>query len=120
MQTLGEKLGQIIITLATSIKDDEKQDVNYKATAALADHVIQKDYCNSLLVAGTSGEFYTLTLEERFELFRVVKDETAGRVPVMVGSCAGSTREAVQLARKAEQLGCDAVMVLGPNYCRQT
>lgn len=117
MQTLGNKLGHILIPLATPFKPDT-QDVNYDAAAKIADHVIAKKFCDSVIVAGTSGEFNSLDLEERFELFRVVKGAVKGRVPIIGGCCSTSTRDTVKLAKESERLGFDAVMVLGPTYCR--
>ncbi len=117
MQRLGERLGRIVIPLATPFSEGN-QDVDYDAAAALVDHVIRNRCCDSLVVAGTSGEFNTLTVEERFELFRVVKGAAGGRVPLVAGACAGSTREAIRLAREAGRLGYDALMVIGPYYCR--
>lgn len=117
MQRLGERLGRIVIPLATPFAEGS-QDVDYDAAVALVDHVIRNRCCDSLVVAGTSGEFNTLTVEERFELFRVVKSAAGGRVPLVAGACAGSTREAIGLAREAGRLGYDALMVIGPYYCR--
>ena len=120
MQNLGRKLGRIVIPLATPFTDDGRQDVNYDAAAALADHCIAKKLCDSLIVAGTSGEFNALSFEERLELFKVVKAAAGGRVPLVGGACSNSTREAVALALAAERLGFDAVMALGPCYCKPT
>jgi len=117
MQNLGKKLGHIVIPLATPFKPDT-QDVNYDAAAKLVDHVISKKLCDSAIVGGTSGEFNALSLEERFELFTVVKDAAAGRVPIVGGCCSTSTRDTVKLAQQSEKLGFNAVMVLGPTYCR--
>lgn len=117
MQTLGKKLGHIVIPLATPFTE-EAQDVNYDAAAALVDHVIKRGFCDSLIVGGTSGEFNTLSLDERLELFRVVKSTADARVPLVGGACSISTREAIQLVQEAEKLGLDAVMVLGPCYCK--
>lgn len=119
MATLGEKLGHIIIPLATPF-DEITQDINFDAAANLADHVISKDYCDSLIVGGTSGEFNSMSLDERCELFRVVKDAANGRVPLVGGVCSISTREAIALAKESERLGFDALMVLGPCYCKPT
>jgi len=117
MQTLGKKLGHIVIPLATPFKE-ETHDVDYDAVAALVEHVISNKLCDSLIVAGTSGEFNALSLEERFELFRVVKDAAAGRVPLVGGACSSATRDAVKLVQEAERLEFDATMVLGPCYCK--
>lgn len=119
MGTLGEKLGHIVIPLATPFTEDT-QDVDYDAAAALVEYVIANRLCDSLIVGGTSGEFNTLSFDERKQLFRTVKAAVAGRVPLVAGACSVATREAVALAQEAEQLGFDAVMVLGPCYCRPT
>lgn len=119
MQKLGKQLGHIVIPLTTPFKKDS-QDVNYDAAARIVNHVIEKKYCDSIIIAGTSGEFNALSVEARFELFRVVKDAVAGRMPVVGGCCSSSTRDTVALARESEHLGLDAVMVLGPSYCRPT
>lgn len=119
-QTLGEKLGHIIIPLATPFTNDNKQEVDYDAAVSLVDHVIVNNLCDSIIVAGTSGEFNTLSIEERLELFQVVYDATKGRVPLVAGACAGSTKEAVLLTQRAEEIGYDAIMVVGPYYCKTT
>jgi len=119
MQTLGMKLGHIVIPLATPFTETA-QDMDLGAAAALVDHVITNRFCDSLIVGGTSGEFNTLSLEERRELFRVVKDSVAGRVPLVGGACSSATREAIALVQEAEKLNFDAVMVLGPCYCKPT
>lgn len=119
MINLGKKLGHIVIPLATPFTPDT-QDVNYDAATRLVDHLITTGACDSLIVAGTSGEFNALSLEERFELYRVVKSAVAGRVPLVGGACSTSTRDIISLVRKAEELAFDAVMVLGPCYCKPT
>ncbi|MFA6272851.1 MAG: 4-hydroxy-tetrahydrodipicolinate synthase [Patescibacteria group bacterium] len=117
MQTLGKKLGHIIIPLATPFKE-ATQDINFDAAEALVDRVIKRGFCDSLIVGGTSGEFNTLSLDERFELFRTVKNAVAGRVPLVGGACSSATREAIALVKESERLGFDAVMALGPCYCK--
>ena len=119
MSTLGNKLGHIVIPLATPFKETT-QDLDLDAAAALVDHVITNKLCDSLIVGGTSGEFNALSLDERRELFRAVKEAAAGRVPLVGGACSSSTREAVELARLSERLGFDAIMALGPCYCKPT
>ena len=119
MGSLGDKLGQIIIPMATPFKENS-QDVNFDAAANLANFVIERNYCDSIAVAGTSGEFNTMSVEERCELFGCVKEANKRRVPLVAGACAGSTRDAVALAQKAEELDYDAVMVVGPYYCKPT
>ena len=119
MSSLGKKLGKIVIPLATPFKEGS-QEINFTVAGELADFVIERKYCDSLAVAGTSGEFNTMSVEERFELFACVRDAVKKRVPLVAGACASSTRDAVRLARKAEELEYDAVMAVGPFYCKPT
>jgi 4-hydroxy-tetrahydrodipicolinate synthase len=118
MQTLAEKLKHILIPLVTPFK--ENGDVNYAVAEELADFVIKKEYCDSIVVTGTTGEFNTLSSEERVELFKVVKNTVDGRVPLVAGTGAASAREAVKLTQEAERFGYDAAMVVGPYYCKPT
>jgi 4-hydroxy-tetrahydrodipicolinate synthase len=116
MKALSETLGQIIVPLVTPFTNSG--DLNYEAAAKLVDHLIGKKYCDAILVAGTTGEFHALTNAERVELFRVVKEAAAGRVALVAGTGAGSTREALLLTQEAEKLGYDAAMVVSPYYCK--
>jgi 4-hydroxy-tetrahydrodipicolinate synthase len=116
MKTLSETLGQIVVPLVTPFKNDG--DLNYEAAGKLVEHLIRKKYCDAILVAGTTGEFHALTHTERVELFRVVKEAATGRVALVAGTGAGSSREALLLTQEAEKLGYDAAMVVSPYYCR--
>jgi 4-hydroxy-tetrahydrodipicolinate synthase len=68
-----------------------------------------------LLVIGGSGEFVSLTPPERQRVIDVAIDQTAQRIPVMVGALAPGTREVQQTVRYAATAGADAVLVL-PSY----
>jgi 4-hydroxy-tetrahydrodipicolinate synthase len=116
MKALSETLGQIIVPLVTPFT--REGDLNYKAAGKLVSRLIEKKYCDSILAAGTTGEFHALTNEERIELFKVVKEAAAGRVALVAGTGAGSTREALFLTQEAEKLGYNAVMVVSPYYCK--
>jgi 4-hydroxy-tetrahydrodipicolinate synthase len=116
MKALSETLGQIVVPLVTPFKNDG--DLNYEAAGKLVEHLIRKKYCDAILVAGTTGEFHALTRAEKIELFKVVKEAAAGRVALVAGTGAGSTREALLLTQEAEKLGYDAAMVVSPYYCK--
>ena len=118
MKALSETLKHIIVPLVTPFTRDG--ELNYEEAKTLVDHLIGKSYCDSILVAGTTGEFHALTNAERIELFTVVKEAAAGRAALVAGTGAGSTREALLLTREAEKLGYDAVMVVSPYYCKPT
>jgi 4-hydroxy-tetrahydrodipicolinate synthase len=116
MKALSKILGQIVVPLVTPFKNEG--DLNYEAAGKLVEHLIRKKYCDSILVAGTTGEFHALTHAEKIELFKVVKEAAAGRVALVAGTGAGSSREALLLTQEAEKLGYDAAMVVSPYYCK--
>jgi 4-hydroxy-tetrahydrodipicolinate synthase len=87
-------------------------------TDALAAHVerLIAGGVSGLVPGGSTGEFPTLTTAERRLLIEVTIEASAGRVPVVAGTGALSTRETVELSVHAEQAGAAAVMVVPPFY----
>jgi 4-hydroxy-tetrahydrodipicolinate synthase len=75
---------------------------------------------HGLVPVGTTGETPTLTHEEHRAVVRMCIEEAAGRVPVIAGAGSNSTREAVDLARFAEEAGADAALVVVPYYNKPT
>jgi 4-hydroxy-tetrahydrodipicolinate synthase len=71
---------------------------------------------HGLFVAGTTGEFYGLSPEEKRDIFLVTMDQTGGRVPVYAGTNGITTRESVMLTQLAEECDVDAVSVLTPMF----
>ena len=75
---------------------------------------------HGIFVAGTTGEFYGLSAEEKKELFEIAVAEVDGRVPVYAGTGAITTRECMQLTQIAERCGADAVSILTPMFISPT
>ena len=71
---------------------------------------------HGLIPCGSTGEFATLSPEERKRVTEVVLDQARGRVPVAPHVGSTSTAVAVDLARHAERAGADAVMAVNPYY----
>lgn len=71
---------------------------------------------HGLVPGGSTGEFPAMSNEERRLVAEIVVDQAVGRVPVMVGVGAMTTREAIGLAQHAETIGADAVMIVAPYY----
>jgi len=69
-----------------------------------------------LVPVGTTGESPTLDNDEHIEVIRRVVARSAGRIPVLAGTGSNCTREAVELTRKAEEAGADAMLVVAPYY----
>lgn len=75
---------------------------------------------HGLIPLGSTGEFLSMTPEERAQVIEVCVTEAAGRVPVLIGTGAEWTRDAVALAKEAESMGADGVMVIPPYYSSPT
>lgn len=75
---------------------------------------------HGLIPLGSTGEFLSLTREERRMVAGIVIEQTAGRVPVLVGTAAEWTDEAKSLSQEAEELGADGVMIVPPYYSSPT
>jgi 4-hydroxy-tetrahydrodipicolinate synthase len=73
---------------------------------------------SALVVAGTTGEAPTLSLAEQRRLVRLAVGVADGRVPVIAGAGANATGHAVELARQAEAVGADGLLVVTPYYVK--
>ncbi len=72
---------------------------------------------HGIIALASNGEFLSLSDEERHDVARIVVEQAAGRVPVVVGTAAESTNDVIRYTRDAEAMGADAAMVLTPYYC---
>jgi 4-hydroxy-tetrahydrodipicolinate synthase len=73
-----------------------------------------------LIVLGTTGEFLTLTDDERTEIVQAAVEHVNGRVPVLIGTMNAHTPRAVRYSREAEAIGADGLMILPPYYYTPT
>ncbi len=73
-----------------------------------------------LVVSGSTGEAATTTHEERRVLWKFVKQQARGRVPVVAGTGTNSTADSITLTRLAEELGLDGAMIVTPYYNKPT
>lgn len=106
-----------IVALITPMHEDGS--VDYPTLRSLIDwHIAEGTDC--IGVVGTTGESPTVTVEEQAEIIRVAVEHAAGRVPIMAGAGANSTREAIELSRFAKQAGADCTLQVVPYYNRPT
>ena len=75
---------------------------------------------DALVAVGTSGESATLDEDEHIDVIKSVVDYAGGRIPVIAGTGANSTTEAIILTRKAKQAGADACLLVTPYYNKPT
>ena len=71
---------------------------------------------NALVAVGTTGESATLDFDEHLDVVKRVVKQTRGRVPVIAGTGANSTSEAIELTRAAQAAKADACLVVTPYY----
>ncbi|MEW9050721.1 MAG: 4-hydroxy-tetrahydrodipicolinate synthase [Neobacillus sp.] len=94
---------------------DKKGHIDFAKTTQLVNYLIENG-TDSLVVAGTTGESPTLSKEEKLALFTHVVKVADKRVPVIAGTGSNNTYASVELTKKAEKLGVDAIMVVAPYY----
>ena len=75
---------------------------------------------SGIVVAGSTGEYYAQTAEERLDMMSRARDLIAGRVPMIVGTGAIRTEDAVMFAKAAKDAGADALLVATPPYAYPT
>jgi 4-hydroxy-tetrahydrodipicolinate synthase len=75
---------------------------------------------DAIVSVGTTGESATLDEEEHCEVIRFTVETVAGRVPVIAGTGANSTKEAIQWTQKAKDVGADACLLVTPYYNKPT
>lgn len=108
-----------IVALATPMLDDDTHSVDVPALRKLVDFHIENQ-TDAIVAVGTTGESATLDMDEHCEVIRLVVEHVAGRVPVIAGTGANSTSEAIELTRCAQQAGVDACLLVTPYYNKPT
>lgn len=96
---------------------DAEGRLDEEATARHWEWLIRQGV-DGLVIAGTSGEFIALEREERIRLFRLARQVSAGRVPLVFGSGHYATRLTIELSEIAAQEGASALIVILPYYQR--
>ena len=111
---MSEPFHGVLPALITPFTEDGDA-IDTDALAAIVERLIGAGV-GGLVPGGSTGEFTTLTHAERRQLVEVTVEAAAGRVPVVAGTGALSTRETVELSVHAEQAGAAAVMIVPPFY----
>ncbi|AFY70995.1 dihydrodipicolinate synthase [Thalassoporum mexicanum PCC 7367] len=105
--------GQVLTAMITPF--NSSGEVDYAAVEKLAHYLINNG-TDTLVVCGTTGESPTLTWQEEFELFKIVKQAAQGRAKVIAGTGSNSTSEAIEATQKAAHLGLDGSLQVVPYY----
>lgn len=107
------QLGRVSTAMVTPF--DKNGHIDFPKTTLLINHLIENG-TDSLVVAGTTGESPTLSKEEKLALFSHVVKVVDKRVPVIAGTGGNDTYTSIDLTKKAEKIGVDAIMVVAPYY----
>ena len=105
--------GRMLTAMATAFTDDGAVDLD--GTAAIACHLVEHGN-DGVVVSGTTGESPTCSVAETGDILRVVKDAVGDRASVVAGVGSNATAHSVELARQAEKLGADALLLVTPYY----
>ncbi|MBI5781780.1 MAG: 4-hydroxy-tetrahydrodipicolinate synthase [Rhodocyclales bacterium] len=106
-----------LVAIVTPMHEDGSLD--WERFRALIDWHIAEG-TDGIVVVGTTGESPTVSFEEHVELIRVAVAHAAGRIPIIAGTGANSTREAIYLAQAAKDAGATAHLSVVPYYNRPT
>jgi 4-hydroxy-tetrahydrodipicolinate synthase len=89
--------------------------VNYEEAGKLACHLVETG-SEGVVVSGTTGESPVLTVEEKCQLFKVVREAVTGKAAVIAGTGSYNTADSIELTKQAEKIGCDGIMLVTPYY----
>lgn len=106
-------LGRIATAMITPF--DEKGEIDYAAVEQVIEHLIANG-TDSIVVCGTTGESPTLSTEEKLQLIEFTVKTVNKRVPVVAGTGDNETAYSIEMTKKAEKLGADAIMLVAPYY----
>jgi len=111
--TTAAPFGRVLTAMATAFDDDGSVDL--EGTARIAAHLVDHGH-DGVVVSGTTGESPTTSVAEDGDILRAVKDAVGARATVVAGVGTNATAHSVELARQAEKLGADGLLLVTPYY----
>ena len=104
--------GSFAVIVTPFTEDGDIDEAGYRK---VVDLVIEAG-CRGIISAGSTGEFFLMTHDERKRVFSIAVDESGGRIPVLAGTSATRTSDIIDLNRSALEIGCAGAMILPPIY----
>ncbi len=111
---MKEFKGSYVVNITPMTQD---QQLDEKGLRDNIDWYISKGTAGICCV-GSTGEFVSLTSEERKRVAQITVEQTGGRVPVIVGTAAETTRKTISYTVHAKEIGADGAMIITPYYCK--
>ncbi|AOA59673.1 4-hydroxy-tetrahydrodipicolinate synthase [Acinetobacter larvae] len=106
-----------IVALVTPMLEDGS--VDWKSLDKLVEWHIEQG-TNSIVAVGTTGEASTLSMAEHTQVIKEIIRVANKRIPIIAGTGANSTHEALELTKEAKELGADAALLVTPYYNKPT
>jgi len=106
-----------MVALVTPMNADNSLD--WASLHKLVDWHLEQG-THAIVPVGTTGESATLDVEEHLDVIKRIVDQVNGRIPVIAGTGANSTSEAVELTQAAKSVGADACLLVTPYYNKPT
>jgi len=106
----------ILPALVTPFTDDGKR-IDEERLRALVRRCLELGV-HGVVPCGTTGEFVNLTSDEKKQVIKIVVDEVNGKVPVVAGTGASGTNEALEMTRYAKDIGASAALIVTPYYLK--
>ena len=113
MTQLAQNIQGSIVALVTPMFEDGR--VDWKSLEKLVEWHIQQG-THSIVAVGTTGEASTLSMEEHTQVIKEVIRVANKRIPIIAGTGANSTHEAIELTKAAKELGADAALLVSPFF----
>ena len=105
------------VAIVTPFKADGS--VDYDALAAMLEFQIE-NHTDAIIICGTTGEASTLTDDEQINVIEFTVKKVNKRIPVIAGAGSNDTAHGMQLAKRAEEVGADGLLIVTPYYNKTT
>jgi len=105
--------GRLLTAMVTPF--NQRLEVDLEKTKELVEHLIETG-TETIVVAGTTGESPTLSIEEKLLLFEKVLEFSKGKAKIIAGTGSNNTKASIELTKKAEKIGVHGSLIVAPYY----
>ena len=102
-----------LVALVTPMMEND--DIDYQSLESLIDWHIEQG-TNGIVSVGTTGESATLDVKDHLDVVKYTIDYANSRIPIIAGTGANSTSEAIELTEESKKLGADYTLIVTPYY----
>lgn len=96
---------------------NEAQEIDWGGVKNNVNYFVEQGVAG-IVINGSTGEFVSLSKEEKFQMVEIVTKEVNGRIPVIVGTAAETTKETIEYTKQAEAHNADCALIINSYYCK--